>query len=136
VNPELFKLEFKRGIEALLPHARSHRRTANIRARIEAPGPEHHHEFLPYFMIFTIDTLAGADCPMVSVSAPMRPVKILNATEKDLVKEAFSEAFPDHDIVPINKALLPGNSAFKVIAIPPGAPAELVEAYKALAALK
>lgn len=136
MNQELFKVEFKRGINALLPYAKDHKQSAKTRTRLEAPGSDHRYEFPPYFMIFTIEAYPGADCPMVSVSAPMRPIKILSANEKDWVKEAFSEVFPDHDIIAMYKTLLPGNSAFKVIALPPGAPGELVDVYKALGAQK
>lgn len=133
VNPELFKIEFKRGIDALLPYSRAHKRT---KIRVEAPAPGHNYEFPPYFMIFTIDSFPGADCPMVSVSAPMRPVKTLSASEKDMVQEAFADVFPDHNMVAFPKALLPGNSAFKIVAIPPGAPSELADAYKSMSLMK
>jgi hypothetical protein len=134
MNPELLKVEFKRGIAALLPYAQEHKQKRTAMP-LKAPRPEHRYEFPPYFMIFTIEVFPGADCPMVSVSAPMRPVKMLTAPEKDTVKEAFSEIFPDYRLM-TPRAILPGSTAFKVVAFPPGAPAELLDVYRALDTLK
>ncbi len=130
MKSELFKIEFKRGIETLMPYAREHKGGV-MRTKIEMPAEGHRHQFPPYTMLLTIEAFPGADCPMVSLSAPMRPIKFLNDVEKSDAKEAFSEVFPEHRII-VTKPLLRGTTAFKMIALPPGAPQELVETYQAL----
>jgi hypothetical protein len=133
MNPELFKIEIKQGVESLTPYAREHK--GGMLRKGRQPATEEKYQFPPYLMIFTIEAFPGADCPMVSLSAPWRPIKTLSDQEKASAKEAFEEIFPDHQVI-LLRTLIPGNSAFKMIAIPSGAPGELVETYRALSASK
>lgn len=133
MNPEFFKVEIKRGIEALLPYARKHKHVS--RSAIRPPSKEHQYEFPPYVLILTVESPLGADHLMISVSAPMRPVKTLDAGEKASLQEAVGEVFQDHDVIAI-KSILPGNTASKIVALPPGVPPELREVYRVLKATK
>lgn len=130
MNPELLKMEFKRGIDSILPYSRKHK-VSRTSGKIPPLDPQQVYEFPPYKLILTVEVFPGVDCPMVSVSAPRRPVQFLNDQEKADLREAFGEIFPDHQVFRL-KTLLAGSTAFKMVAVPPAAPLELLDSYKSI----
>lgn len=135
MNEDLYKLELKRGIQALLPFARTHKMNA-VRWMVELKvtkgrmADERIHVFPPYKATFTIEEdPAGCDVALLSVSAPMRPVRTLNAQERDWTADVFREAFPDHRVSRMEGNFLKDTGAFKVYAIPPGAGPEVDEGW-------
>ena len=130
MNPELFKLEFKRGIDSILPYANKHK-VSRTWGKVPPLAPEQVYEFPPYKLIFTVEVFPGVDCPMVSVSAPRRPIQFLTDREKADLREAFGEIFPEHQVF-LLKSVLAGSTAFKMVGVPPGAPLELLDSYKSI----
>lgn len=130
MKSELLKVEFKRGIDSIRPYANKHKVSRNY-GEIKPLAPELVYEFPPYKLIFTIEVFPGVDCPMVSVSAPRRPIQFLDAREKADLREAFGDIFPEHQVF-LLKSLLAGSTAFKMVAVPPAAPLELLDSYKSI----
>lgn len=135
MNEDLYKMELKRGIEALVPFARAHKMNPSrwmgeLQATRGRMRDERTHAFPPYLLIFTIEEdPAGCDVPLLSVSAPMRPVKRLSAEERGWTAEAFSEAFPGHRVSRLDGVFLRDSGAFKVYVIPEAAGPEVDEAW-------
>lgn len=141
MNLELFKVEVGRGIATLMPYAKAHKMKPKNHIdefqKYKKPAPERHYDFPPYHLILTIEALgpehglsgATIDCPLMSVSAPMRPVKVLNDEEKEVVREIFMGWFPDHNIMD-TRSFVRGTAAFKVMAIPKEAPTEVEDVLK------
>lgn len=125
-NLEVFKIDLKRGIESLLPWAKQH---AQQRRHFTTAKPENIYSFPPYHLIFTIEVDFGGQYLMASVSAPHRPIKILDREERRSAIESIQEMFPDYDVFPVRN-LLPVSAAFKLVGFPPGSPGELVQYYR------
>lgn len=133
MNLEIFKLEITRGIQKILPYARAHKGGIE-RKSLEPPGPEERYEFPPFRLIFTLEAFPGADVPMLSLSAPMRPTHILEPKERDMAKETFAECFPDHEVLVMKRAVMRGSTAFKMVALPATAHPGLRKAYQMMGA--
>lgn len=129
MNIERFKIDFKRAVEALLPWALAHKMPRSL--PLMPVGPDSKFDFPPFFMIFTIEIENGTEFPMVSVSAPLRPTKILDQAEREATKEAFKEIFPGYEVMAIRN-FTAFSAAFKLVALPVDSPSKLRERYQEL----
>jgi len=131
MNFERFKLEMKRGVSAILPWAMAHKKYRNLPVS-PVIEPESQHEFPPFHMILTIECVEGVEYPMVSLSAPLRPVKILGRPEQEAVKEVMRDMWPGLTVMGVRN-FTRNSSAFKVVALPVDCPSPLKDFYKRLA---
>lgn len=130
MNLDRFKLEMTRGVNALLPWAMAHKKYRNLPVSMVL-DPESQHEFPPFHMIFTVECAEGVDYAMVSLSAPLRPVKILSLPERAAAKEVMQDIWPAYTVYGVRN--FTQSSAFKVVALPVDCPSPLKDLYKRLA---
>jgi hypothetical protein len=131
MNIERFKIEMTRGVQALLPWAMEHKKYRNLPVS-QVMTPESQYEFLPFHMIFTVECVEGVSYPMVSLSAALRPIKILSRPEQEAAKEVMGEMWPGFTVMGV-KNFMRNSSAFKVVALPVDCPSPLMDFYKKLA---
>jgi hypothetical protein len=126
---ERFKIEMTRGVQALLPWAMAHKKYRNLPVS-QVLDPESQHEFPPFHMLLTVECVEGVEYPMVSLSAPLRPIKILSLPEREAAKEVMRDMWPGLTVMGVRN--FTHSSAFKILALPVDCPSPLVDFYRKL----